>query len=73
MPSGRLELCHRVVVRWNALVLVICKKIGELVLDKIQVALGRISPRSGTSMASIHNLSDIDDADLVKLEPAELT
>lgn len=56
-----------VVMCWNALVLVIRKKIGELGLDKIQVALGRISPRSGTSMASIHNLSDIDDADLVKL------
>lgn len=56
-----------VLMCWNALVLIIRKKIGELGLDKIQVALGRIGPRSGARMASIHNLADIDDADLVRL------
>lgn len=56
-----------VLMCWNALVLVMRNKIGELGLDKIQVALGRIGPRSGTRMASIHNLADIDDADLVRL------
>ena len=59
--SGTVLMC------WNALVLTIRKKIGELGLDKIQVALGRIGPRSGARMASIHNLADIDDADLVRL------
>lgn len=56
-----------VLMCWNALVIAIRKKIGELGLAEIQAALGKIGARSGAGMASIHNLSDIDDADLVKL------
>ena len=56
-----------VLMCWNAFVLVLRNKIGELGLGQIQAALGRIGPRSGTRMASIHNLADIDYADLVRL------
>lgn len=56
-----------IVMCWNALVVVIRKKVAELEPGRIQSALKGIGPRSGSSIASIHDLARIADSDLVKL------
>lgn len=56
-----------IVMCWNALVVVIRKKVAELEPARIQSALKGIGPRSGSSIASIHDLARIADSDLVKL------
>lgn len=56
-----------VVMCWNVLVLAIRKKIGELEPDKIQIVLKGMGPRTGSSIASIHDLAKVADADLVRL------